>query len=129
MEEALDFWNLSYQNGWFARLSVVDKAISNVIGTIELCLRVSEDSFDHAGILRIDVRSDYEKEDVLYDIVTLISPHFSEMLGCSEVLTKGPIYAVERIRALERAGFSKSARLLVCENGCTYDGYWTTKLL
>ena len=38
MAEALGFWNLSYENGWFARLSIVDKEISSVIGTIELCL-------------------------------------------------------------------------------------------
>ena len=40
---ALAFWKLAYENGWFVRLSVVDKSISSVIGTIELCLRVSED--------------------------------------------------------------------------------------
>lgn len=129
MEEALAFWDLSYRNGWFARLSIVDKTISSVIGTIELCLRVSEDSFDHVGILRIDVKSSYEKEEILYDIATLITPHVSEMLGCGEVITKGPIYAVERTRALERAGFSKSTQLLVGEDGYTYDGYWTMKLL
>lgn len=128
MEEALAFWDLSYRNGWFARLSIVDKAISNVIGTIELCLRVSEDSFDHVGILRIDVKSDYEKENILYAIVALITPRVPEMLGCSEVITKGPIYAVERVRALERAGFSRSAHLLVGEDGCAYDGYWIMKL-
>lgn len=33
---------------------------SNVIGTVELCLRVSEDEFNNMGILRVDVRSDYE---------------------------------------------------------------------
>ena len=43
MTETLDFSNLAYENGWFVRLSVVDKSISSVIGTIELCLRVSED--------------------------------------------------------------------------------------
>ena len=70
MAEAMDFWKLSYQNGWFARLSIVDKAISGVIGTIELCLRVSEDEFDHMGILRVDVKSDYEKADMLHSIIT-----------------------------------------------------------
>lgn len=37
-----------------------------VIGTVELCLRVSEDEFNNMGILRVDVRSDYEKEIELY---------------------------------------------------------------
>lgn len=127
MTEALGFWNLSYKNGWFVRLSIVDKTASNVIGTIELCLRVSEDEFNNMGILRIDVRSDYEKEEVLYDIAELITPHLSEMLGCNGIITKAPIYAVERIKAIQKAGFTKSEHLLIGKNGHAYDGYWIMK--
>lgn len=124
MEEALGFWQLSYENGWFVRLSIVDKNVSNVIGTIELCLRVSEDEFNNMAILRVDVRSDYEKEECLFDIVSLITPHIPEMLGGNGVLTKAPIYAVERIKAIQKAGFMKSEHLLIGKNGYAYDGYW-----
>ena len=127
MTEALGFWNLSYKNGWFARLAIVDKTVSKVIGTIELCLRVSEDEFNNMGILRIDVRSDYEKEEVLYDIAALITPHLPEMLGCNGIITKAPIYAVERIKAIQKAGFTKSDHLLIGKNGYAYDGYWIMK--
>ncbi len=127
MQEALNFWNLSYENGWFARLSIVDKTVSNVIGTVELCLRVSEDEFNNMGILRVDVRSDYEKEEALYDIVALIAPQLSEMLGCDGIITKAPIYAVERMKAIQKAGFRKSDSLLAGKNGYLYDGYWTMK--
>ena len=96
MMEALEFWKSSYENGWFVRLSIIDKSASSVIGTVELCLRVSEDEFNNMGILRVDVRSDYEREEVLFDIIALIKPHLSAMLGCNGVLTKAPIYAVER---------------------------------
>lgn len=125
MAEALGFWNFSYENGWFARLAIVDKTVSGVIGTIELCLRVSDDSFHNMGILRVDVRSDYEKETILYDIITLITPHIPEMLGCNGIITKAPIYAVERIKAIQKAGFTKSEHLLIGHNGYAYDGYWT----
>ncbi len=125
MAEALDFWDLSYKNGWFVRLAIIDKTAANVIGTIELCLRVSEDDFHNMGILRVDVRSDYEKEELLYDIVTLITPHLSEMLGCKGIITKVPIYAVERIKAVQKAGFIKSEHLLIGKTGYAYDGYWT----
>ena len=127
MKEALDFWDLSYKNGWFVRLSIIDKTVLDVIGTIEICLRVSEDEFNNMGILRVDVRSDYEKEEILYDIVTLITPHFSEMLGCDGVITKAPIYGVERIKAIQKAGFIKSDNLLIGKTGYAYDGYWTMK--
>lgn len=124
MAEALAFWKLSYENGWFARLSIVDKTVSEVIGTVELCLRVSEDEFDRMGILRVDVRSDYENEDALYSVITLAAPHLPEMLGCNGVITKAPIYAVERVEALRKAGFSKSEHFLVGKTGYAYDGYW-----
>ena len=125
MAEAFGFWKVSYENCWFAILSIVDKTAASVIGTIELCLRVSEDEFNNMGILRVDVRSDYEKEDKLYDIIKLIIPHIQEMLGCSGILTKAPIYAVERIKAIQRAGFTKSEHYLTGKTGYAYDGYWT----
>lgn len=125
MAEAFGFWKLSYENGWFARLSIIDKAASSAVGTVELCLRVSEDAFHNMGILRVDVRSDYETEAVLYEIISLIAPRMADMLGCSGVLTKAPLYAVERIKALQRAGFTKSEHLLVGKTGYAYDGYWT----
>ena len=124
MAKALDFWKFSYENGWFARLSIVDKAVSEVIGTIELCLRVSEDAFDRMGILRVDVRSDYERADVLHSIITLIALHISELLNCNGIVTKAPIYAVERIEALQKAGFTKSEHFLVGKTGYAYDGYY-----
>lgn len=125
MSEAIAFWHMSYENGWFARLSIVDKATSAIIGTVELCLRVSDDVFDHMGILRVDVRSDYEAEPVLYDIFALVTPKLDNLLGCRGVLTKAPIYAVERIKAIQRVGFTKSEHLLIGKTGYAYDGYWS----
>lgn len=125
MKEVLGFWDFSYKNRWFARLSIIDKEVSTVIGTIELCLRESEDAFNHMGILRLDVRSDYEKEDMLLELVSLITPHIPELLDCDGVLTKAPIYAVERMKAIQRAGFMKSEHLLIGKDGYAYNGYWT----
>ncbi len=127
MAEALDFWNVSYENGWFARLCLVHKEVSGVIGTVELCLRVSEDEFNNMGILRIDVRSDYEREDMLYAILTLITPQVSGLLGCDGIITKAPIYAVERIIALKKAGYTRSEHLLIGKTGYAYDGYWVSR--
>jgi len=127
MTEALGFWKMSYENGWFVRLSIIDKAAASVIGTVEVCLRVSEDEFNNMGILRVDVRSDYEQEEPLYAVFSLITPEMEEMVGCKGVLTKAPIYAVERMKAIQRAGFTKSEHLLIGKTGYAYDGYWTTK--
>ena len=125
MSEAVAFWHMAYENRWFARLSIGDKATSEIIGTVELCLRVSDDAFNQMGVLRVDVRSDYEKETELYGIFALVTPKLNDLLGCKGVLTKAPIYAVERIKAIQRAGFTKSEHLLIGKNGYAYDGYWT----
>lgn len=124
MRDAIGFWHMSYENGWFVRLSIVDKSISSVIGTVELCLRVSEDKFNNMGILRVDVRSDYENEETLYDIFALVTPQLEDMLGCKGVLTKAPIYAVDRINAIQKVGFKKSEHMLIGKTGYAYDGYW-----
>ena len=87
-------------------------------------MRVSEDVFNNMGILRVDVGSDYEQANLLYDIFSLITPEIEEMLGCKGVLTKAPLYAVERIKAIQKAGFFKSEHLLIGKTGYAYDGYW-----
>lgn len=128
MMDAILFWISAYENRWFVRLSIIDKAISKVIGTIEVCYRVSEDAFNNMGILRVDVGSDYEKADVLFDIISLVTPQMYDMLGCSEIITKAPIYAVERIKAIQKFGFMKSEHLLKGgHDGYAYNGYWTVK--
>jgi len=89
-------------------------------------MRSSEDAFNDMGILRVDVRSDYESESMLTGIFELIAPNIFGMLGCTGVLTKAPIYAVERISAISNLGFVKSEHLLIGGNdGYAYNGYWT----
>ena len=127
MADAIGFWHMAYENGWFVRMSIIDKGVKAVIGTVELCVRVSEDTFDNMGILRVDVRSDYEQEDVLYDIFSLVTPELEEMLGCKGALTKAPIYAVDRVKAIQKVGFTKSEQMLIGKTGYAYDGYWTIR--
>ena len=73
------------------------------------------------------MRRDYEEEAVLYEIFSLMTPKLDEMLGCKGVLTKAPIYAVERIKAIQNAGFTKSEQMLIGKTGYAYDGYWIFK--
>lgn len=127
MAEAIKFWFYSYENGWFIRWAIVDLAASKAVGTVEVCLRASDDNdpFNGAGILRIDVKSGYETEDTLAEVARLILPTVFEGLGCALIITKAPIYAVERVAALQRLGFAKSEHLLIGGDGHPYDGYWT----
>lgn len=128
MLEAIRFWSWSYENRWFARLSIEDRDAAKVMGTIEICYRVSEDAFNGMGILRLDVRSDYEREGELFAILSLAVPRLFELSGCNTLITKAPIYAVERLKALEKLGFEKSPHCLIGgHDGYAYNGYWTVK--
>ena len=129
MEDALLFWQSAYENKWFARWAIVDKSISKAVGTIELCHRVSDDIFNGAAILRIDVRSDYEKEESLFSIGSLIVPPTFEFFECKKVITKAPVYAIERIGAIQKLGFQKSEHYLIGKTGYAYDGYWCMELI
>lgn len=101
MKEAVKFWLDAYNNKGFVRFSIIDKNNKNscnevsyninsthkevdmslskpsytqdeVIGTIELFNRKAEDYFYNCGLLRLDLRSDYENEECIYDILSVI---------------------------------------------------------
>lgn len=125
MLEALEFWNLAYTNKWFARLSVLDTTTEEVIGTIEGCIRASYDAFNGCGILRLDLGSKYEKACVISDILSVIIKDFYDLFGCKSIITKVPVYAVERKAAAKKSGFVKSDELMIGNNdGYAYKDYW-----
>lgn len=123
MNQALDFWRFSYEKGYFVRWSIVDKRIGKAIGTVELFTRASDDWFNGGGVLRLDLRSDYETRDCIENLLALLLPIVPEYFG-DKVITKAPVYAVERIAALRTLNFEHSAHLLVGEDGYAYNGYW-----
>src|SRR5574344_1359742 len=64
---AIKFWLQEYhENRGFVRFSIIDKKADRAIGTIEMYHRKSSDFYNDCGLLRIDVRSDYEKTNPIY---------------------------------------------------------------
>lgn len=55
-------WQGEYERQGFVRWSIIDKNIHQAIGTIELFNRQADDYFNNCGLLRLDLRSDYEHE-------------------------------------------------------------------
>lgn len=124
MAQAMTFWRQSYENRWFVRLAIVDKTISEIVGTVELCTCATERADGRDGVLRVDVRSDREQAEVLWELFSLIAPRMPGLLDCGCVLTKAPPYAGERIAALQRAGFSPAERPMIGNDGHLYGDYW-----
>ncbi len=124
MTKALEFWDFSYKNGWFVRMSIEDKQAHKVIGTVEVCKRVSSDSFNNKTVFRVDLLSAYEKEEILSNLFSLVTPHLNDVVGTQGIITKAPIYAVERIQALKKNGYLLSNERLIGKDGYPYIDYW-----
>lgn len=120
MRQAMSFWIWSYENGWFVRMSIVDLVSDCAVGTVELCYRDQEDT----GVLRLDLRSDYENEAVTSEILSLILEPSYEWIGCSRMITKARPVGEERIRALAAFGFTPAAEPLIGHDGTAYADYY-----
>lgn len=127
MLDLINFWLWEYECKRYVRFAIIDKEMNQVIGTIEVFKRISNDEFNESGILRVDVRSDYEKNDILYEIMTLITEAAFKLFNFERIATKAASYAVERIEALVKLNFHKTNDRLVSVNGMSYGDYWIMK--
>lgn len=123
MENTIKYWLIEYhENRCFVRFSIVDRKQDKVIGTIEMFNR------DDCGILRLDLRRDCETPEWIYDILSLITTPFHDWFACSKIATKAPVYAVDRIEALQKAGYVKSAEPLLGHDKTVYYDYWVIEI-
>lgn len=123
MKQAIDFWLLSYEESCFVRWTIIDKSINTAIGTIELFHRDADDYFTNCGLLRLDLRSDYENEKDMDGILSLIVPLTFELFDCDKIATKVIPAANERRKALLKLNFTESDEMLVGHDGTKYKYY------
>ncbi|MBE5968233.1 MAG: GNAT family N-acetyltransferase [Lachnospiraceae bacterium] len=110
MKQAIEFWNISYQNKYFVRWTVIENNSKEKIGTVEMFHRIAEDDFNHYGILRIDLRSDYETQPILTEILEIVDHDFFQAFDVDGILTKAVPENAERIAALTKMGYQASDR-------------------
>lgn len=124
INEAIKYWIFEYNRKGFVRWSIFDKQEAEVVGTIELFQRTSDDYFTECGLLRLDLRSDYENEVEIKKILSLIIYPAFELFKCNKIATKAIEKATERIKALEKIGFSMSSEKLIGHDGTQYSSYY-----
>lgn len=124
MEEAIKYWLWEYSRQGFVRWSIIDKGINEAIGTIELFHRDSDDYFTNCGLLRLDLRSDYENTKEIENILSLIIEPTFELFDCDKIATKAIPKANERIKALSNMGFLLSKEKLIGHDGTEYGDYF-----
>lgn len=124
VEEAVNFWLWAYEVKGFVRFSIIDQKSQQVIGTIEIFHRDSKDFFNDCGLLRLDLRSDYETKEIVAEILSLIVEPFFELFDCTMIGTKAKEIAKERRKGLEELGFQATEECLIGEDGTKYFGYY-----
>lgn len=125
MEKEIEFWLWAYKDKGFVRWSILDKASNEAVGTIELFHRESEDYFNHCGLLRLDLRSDYERKDRIVEILSLIMEQAYGLFDCAMLATKAIPSALERRMALKTLGYQETGEMLVSPKGINYGDYWS----
>ena len=128
MKDTIAFWKREYQNRYYVRWAIIDKNANCAIGTIELFNRKAKDYFNDCGLLRLDLRSDYEKQDIIEDILGIIIPKTRDMFACEMIATKAVSIAQVRIRALEHMGFCLSEEALIGHDGTKYNSYYVREV-
>jgi len=124
MKQAVDFWIFSYKERYFVRWTIIDKKTMEAIGTIELFHREADEHFYECGLLRLDLRSDYETADSIVNIISLIKDAAYELFYCNIIATKAVPKAAERLKALVELGFVAADKLIVGHDGTKYGDYY-----
>ena len=128
MKEAISFWLDNSKNKQFIRLCIIDKKTNVAIGTIELFQRRSKDYYNGKAIMRLDLRSDYEKSKYIKNILQLIIPNIYTICHSDFVAIKIPVFAKERLKAIEDLDFKSEEEYLIGTDGTPYGHYYTKKL-
>lgn len=124
MEQAIEYWLWEYDRQGFVRWTIVSKTTNEAIGTIELFHRDANDYFTNCGLLRLDIRSDYERSSEIIKILKIILEPAYTLFHCDKIATKAIATATERRVALESLGFEPSSEKLIGHDGTAYDSYF-----
>lgn len=119
MQQAIDFWSFSYANKYFVRWTIIWNETKERIGTVEMVHRRAEDEYDHYGVLRIDLKSRYETQPVIKEILEIADENFFAAFDVQAILTKAIPSASERILCLLQNGYQPLNRKVV-----VYDDYF-----
>lgn len=124
MKQAVDFWIFSYNERYFVRWTIIDKTTKEAVGTIELFHRKADEHFYECGLLRLDLRSDYETAAHIKNIISLIRESTYDLFYCKIIATKAVPKATERLQALRELSFVPSEKILVGQDGTRYGDYY-----
>lgn len=97
---------MEYSYGGYVRFAIIDKETRKAVGTIEIFAKkdIYKD-YGKVGALRLDLKSNYETNDSISEIIQIVSEYFGDLFEINSVITKAISYATTRIEALMNNGF------------------------
>ncbi len=101
-------WREAYSQRDYVRFAIIDTSLSRAIGTVEMFGYVGTYKIK-TGILRVDVRSDYEKERYLSELFAVCAGNFFDLFEVDTIATKAIPDALERRNTLMKQGFSEGS--------------------
>lgn len=102
----MDLWEYSYNTGSFVRWTIVANGPGECVGTVEMFGRGPDAALCRYGILRVDLRSDYETRPIIADILEIADTYFFEAFDVNAILTKAVPAAAVRIQTLTDMGYA-----------------------
>lgn len=104
--ECVEYWLNRYELKDFVRWSIQDKERDQLVGTIEVCpsLKYAVDG-RRMGILRIDLKSEYERLDVLKELMDILLANIYEDFEVASVIMKIQKDAEERQKLIQEYQF------------------------
>lgn len=105
MKQAVEAWKFCYETKQFVRMTIILNSTQEIIGTVEMFNRGVAPYYGVHGILRLDLMSKYENEDVLRAILILANNNFYKEFGVEWIVTKAIEAAGVRRTVLEELGY------------------------
>ena len=125
MMQGIEMWLWSYDHGWFVRWTILDG--NEAVGTVELFARDQQHADAHEAILRLDLRSDYERQEPVRAILALLLPAAFDWFGAARILTKAKPIAQRRIHILQEFGFAPLTEPMTAHDGSPLGDYWVLR--
>lgn len=109
--EAIDGWKKEYDARFYIRWSVARKLAKKIIGTIEIAPIPNKtrflDGVCKMGILRIDVLSAFENEEIFSEILKMAKDNFYKDFEIENIIIKAAPDDIQRTSALDNNNFEK----------------------
>ena len=106
VRNALTWWLKAYQERAFVRYAIVSEGTP--VGTIELFNGGDKFGVPQAGVLRLDLASDYETEAVVREVLGLVIDKLAPVFGLEAILTKAAPVGEVRRGVLQKLGFTET---------------------